>query len=64
MRYMIIVVEDIIALEKSVRSFINKGWVPIGGLAIDNNGKFFQAVIKEKKVAEPLELLKRIGQGQ
>lgn len=44
-RYTIVTACDLSALQEDVNRHINKGWSPIGGLVVLQNGQFGQAVL-------------------
>lgn len=49
MRYTILFEQVPVILENRVEELILQGWEPIGGVAVDNNFRFMQAMIYKTK---------------
>lgn len=44
MRYKVIFSGDKMSLEDDVTLSLNQGWTPVGGICIDSDGVFYQAM--------------------
>lgn len=46
MEYIIVKADNYLELTSSVKEYINKGWRPQGGIAVDGYTHFYQAMVK------------------
>lgn len=46
MKYIILMSDTLKVLQRAVNSMINEGYIPQGGITIDNTNSFIQAMIK------------------
>jgi hypothetical protein len=49
MKYIVVTENSILKLETEINSYIKRGWIPQGGVAILDNNFYVQAMIKTNK---------------